>query len=287
MRHVNYAHQAVSDSQTQRSAINQGAKLLLSGGAPSSNFAGALALAARSLGLACELHIAGAPGYADTVPLQIARRSGADIRFSERDRGALDMVIQERGRQLEREGRAPYVMPRGGATAVGSLGFAQAAYELRAQLDDTSINEKELSVVIPTGSGASLAGFLAGSAAINARWKIVGVSVSRPIDVMRKEILDLARHCAGLIGAVAPLETSFTLVDFSSSHDSALDLQDRESALLALHSEGLLFDQLYGVKSFRTACEIAERSEGAPVLLWHTGGIPGALKLLGSTGWAP
>ncbi|SNS71239.1 D-cysteine desulfhydrase [Asanoa hainanensis] len=242
-------------------ALARGADTLVTAGAPSSNFIAAAALAARVCGLRCDILVAGAP-----TPVELASRSGARLLFTGADRDDLDRLVDEHAAKLRAEGRDPYPVPRGGATPVGALGFAAAAEELADQLAG------DATVLIPTGSGASLAGFLAGQAAIGASWRTYGVSVSRPADRMRAEVLDLATRCAALAGTPAPDPRDLHLIDATGTGFGQVSDADRRAMRTVLDTEGILVDPTYGAKMF------AALPTEAPAVLWHTGGLPWALK---------
>jgi D-cysteine desulfhydrase len=248
-------------------ALARDADTLITAGAPGSNFIAAAALAARVCGLECEILVAGHPTGSDA--LELANRSGARLIFTGAGRDDLDRLVVEHADKL---GGNPYPVPRGGATAVGALGFVHAASELADQLagEDTA---EDAVVVLPTGSGASLAGFLAGRAAIGATWPTYGVSVSRPADRMRAEVLDLAERCAALTGGPAPKEGDLHLIDATSTGFGTVTDADRDAMRVMLDTEGILLDPTYGAKAMA-----AVRETAGPVVLWLTGGLPGALK---------
>ena len=120
-------------------AIAEGAGTLLTGGAAGSNFCAATAAAARRAGLACELVIAGRPGPPGPA-LALARSWGAAVRWTGvPDRDSVDAALPAAARELAAAGRRPYLIPRGGATGLGAVGYALAAAELRAQLDGDDV----------------------------------------------------------------------------------------------------------------------------------------------------
>ena len=250
-------------------ALARRADVLVTAGSPGSNFVAAAALAARVCGLACDLLVAGRPSAALTTTLGLARASGANLCFTGADREALDDLVAEHADRLRRQGRQPYPVPRGGATPVGALGFAAAARELAGQLD-----RDDVTVVIPTGSGASLAGFLAGRPGT---WRVYGVSVSRPADLIRGQILDLAARCATLAGTPAPDPADLNLIDAVGPGFGQPTERDRANALTALHREGVLLDGTYGAKALTALVDLGV---AGPVVLWHGGGIPNALAML-------
>jgi 1-aminocyclopropane-1-carboxylate deaminase/D-cysteine desulfhydrase-like pyridoxal-dependent ACC family enzyme len=256
-------------------ALARACDVVVTGGAPSSNFVGACAHAALIAGLDCEVLVAGDP--ASSTPLQLAHACGASVRLAECDRSVVDDAIAKRASELESQGRRPYAIPRGGATAIGALGFADAAFEVRGQLDDLAIDPNRATIVLPVGSGASLAGFMAGSAAMELDWRVVGVSVSRPSAQMAAHVMNLSLACSALMGTISAASGAFTLVDCAG--ESHAPEGDGGGARLMRESEGVLLDSHYGIPAFDVAMELPA-TEREPVLLWQTGGLPAAIEFL-------
>ena len=115
-------------------AVAEKADVFVAAGSPSSNFCAAAAMAARVVGMDCDLLF---PGEAPSVPspnVELARAAGARLLFDAVDtRDLLDDGVLEHAKALRAEGRRPYAVPRGGATATGGLGYAYAARELADQ----------------------------------------------------------------------------------------------------------------------------------------------------------
>jgi D-cysteine desulfhydrase len=261
-------------------ALAGGADVLVTGGAAGSNFVGAAALAARVCELDCEVLVAGTAPDRLPVTLELARRAGATLRFTGADREELDRLVSERAAALTAEGRIGYAVPRGGATPVGALGYAAAAEEIAAQWH----HDGDPVMVLPTGSGTSLAGFLAGRSALGATWRTYGVSVSRPPVEMGEQVLALAGECAALLAAPAPGPGDLHLIDAVGPGFGRVTEEDRRNVLRALQAEGLLFDSTYGAKALTAVVGLVAAGERAPLVLWHTGGMPSALKLLADPG---
>jgi D-cysteine desulfhydrase len=260
-------------------AIERSADVFVVTGSPGSHFCAAAAVAARVAGLDCELLYAGAEPSPAPVTVELARAAGARVRFdATMTREDLDTAVYAHADRLRAAGRSPYPVPRGGATAVGAIGFAAAAGELAAQCADIGVGSG--TVVLPTGSGATHAGLLAGATRYGLRLRIVGASVSRPVQQIRERVLTLAQGCARLLGSTEPCETDVEVRNVVGAGFGIASAADRHSAALAYASEGLLLDDTYPAKAMTLLRELAaERgNSGGPLLFWHTGGLSAALS---------
>ncbi len=254
-------------------AVADGAEVLVSGGGPGSNFCAAAAQAARVAGLECELVIWGDPAGAPNMAL--AQAAGARLLpTGGTDREAVDVRVQERAAELRAAGRRAVGVPRGGSTAIGALGFASAAGELAAQLP-TVLAEPLAQIVLAVGSGGSCAGLLAGLAATGLDAPVLAVSVSRPPEEIARHVHELATGCAELLGGPAPRSPEY--LDARLPAFGTASERERERALLALHTEGVLLDETYGAEAFSAAVDRLLAGPGGPLLYWHTGGVVPAM----------
>ena len=160
-------------------ALAGGCDVLVTGGGPGSNHCQATAAAARVAGLSCHLVMYGTERAPVHPNLALARCLGARVSFTgQDDRGSVDPALAEVADGLAAAGHRPYVIPRGGATAVGAAGYGLAVAELAGQLRSLEM-EPEI-VIVATGSCGTQAGLLAGVTAHSLPWRIVGATVSRP-----------------------------------------------------------------------------------------------------------
>ena len=247
-------------------AVQQGARVFVTGGGPGSNFCAAAAMAARAAGLACELHVWGDPRSAN---LALATAAGATlVPTGGSVREEVDEQVMARVAQL---GASAYGVPRGGSTALGAVGFAAGAAEVAAQLAAADVRPGL--IVLPVGSGGSVAGLLTGLAAVGLDVPVLGVSVSRPLDEIRAKVLELAAGCAALLGCAAPDPGALTLVDARGPGFGTASERERAHAREALWAEGLLLDETYGAEAFSAVVDLVDPPADGPVLWWHTGGL--------------
>jgi len=263
-------------------AVADGADTLLTGGAAGSNFCAAAAAAARRAGLGCELVIAGRPGPPGPA-LALARSWGAAVRWTgvpERD--SVDAVLPAVARELAAAGHRPYPIPRGGATGLGAVGYALAAAELHAQLD--GLGRHDVTVLVPTGSGGTLAGLVAGHVLLGRPWALLGGSASRPPRAAAGQVLSLARDCLRLLGAgteagTGPGPADVTVVDARGPGHGVPSADGLAAAAQAMRTEGLMLDPVYTAK----ALALAPRNRR--VVFWHTGGVLDAVAAAQEAAW--
>lgn len=259
-------------------ALAQGADTLVVTGAPTSNFCAAAALAARVAGLDCAVLYCGTEPPSPPAAVRLAQAAGADLCFDAAlGREDLDTAVYRHAGRLRADGRHPYPVPRGGATAVGAVGSALAAAELADQCTRAGLGR--CTVVLPTGSGTTQAGLLAGRAGAAVALRVVGASVSRPATAMRSDVLGLARDCAQLLGGTGPDADDVDVRDAIGVGFGVAADTDRASAQIALTTAGLLLDDSYGAKAMTLLRQLADEVTG-PLVFWHTGGLSGALTAL-------
>src|SRR3989304_645689 len=121
-------------------AREQGCDVVITVGAVQSNHARMTAAAARRLGMDAVVVLNGdePPSLQGNVLLD--RIFGAEIRIVQTDDDYVLMgIVDDVARQLRRDGRKPYVIPRGGSNAVGAAAYMLAALEVLQQATQLGI----------------------------------------------------------------------------------------------------------------------------------------------------
>jgi D-cysteine desulfhydrase len=260
-------------------ALAVDADIFIAAGSPSSNFCAAAAMAARVVGMDCDLLFPGDEPSARSPNVELARTSGARLMFDVVEtRDALDDAVVEHARSLRAQGRRPYAVPRGGATATGVLGYAHATRELAEQCRVAGVSPR--TVVVATGSGGTQAGLVAGQVGGGLPWRLVGASVSRPAPGMAEQILRLSRAGAAALGLDEPTASDVDVRDCRGAGFGVASAEDRFSSRLALQHEGLLLDDYYGAKAMTLFRTLMTEGVATPAVFWHTGGVAAALTAL-------
>jgi D-cysteine desulfhydrase family pyridoxal phosphate-dependent enzyme len=266
-------------------ALARGADVLVTGGGPQSNHVRMTAAAANRLGLGCAVVMAGPRPETSTGNVLLVEILGAGLTWTGLREGldyaAIEAAIDEAADGLAAEGRRPYRMPIGGATAVGALGYVRAAGELQEQAA-ARFGHVEL-VVVAAGSGGTHAGLAAGMGDLD---RILGVDVGARPD-LDQAVPAKAAEAAALAGLPAPAGAVHVDHGRVGRGYGAPTEECRQAVLMAARTEGLLLDPVYTGKAM--AGLVAARATGqigpaTRTVLLHTGGLP-ALFAAPYAGW--
>ncbi len=262
-------------------ALAEGSDVLVTGGGPSSNFIAAAAAAAATAGLDCELVLFGDEPPVHHPNLALSLACGARVRYlGDPDRDRVDTEVFEVASELAAAGRRPYPFPRGGAVATGTAGMVAATEELAGQLAAVSVRPE--AVVVASGSGTTCAGLAVGTALSDATWRVVGASVSRPLEQAGPEMAALAARGAALLNVPAPPAGIVELVDARGPGHYRPSEAGERAAAVGLRAEGLLLDPTYTAKAFAVVLDLVDAGTEGPVVFWHTGGLMSAADHLTS-----
>lgn len=167
-----------------------------------------------------------------------------------------------------------YYVPPGGSTPVGELGFVNAALELADQVERGDAPGPD-TIVVPVGSGGTLAGLLCGVRLAGLDVDLVGVRTAMESFGNAARIADLARETATLLGEYGLADPpEFSADDVRILHDYVGDGYgdptaegDRVTGILAEY--GLDLDPTFTAK---TVAALANDPlfESGTVLYWHT-----------------
>ncbi|MBB2940321.1 D-cysteine desulfhydrase [Actinoplanes lutulentus] len=227
-------------------ALAAGATALVTTGAPQSNHARATAAAAARLGLPCVLVLAGSAPARTAGNLLLDELVGAEVVWSG-DRTPGEVAAEQ---VAARPGA--FLIPFGGSSRTAVRAYVECARELTEQ---ASFDH----VVVAVGSGATMAGLVAGLGAARVRGVDVG-AVADPDATVR---------------ALLPDDTGELLIDrgqVGAGYATVTD-QVRAALRLAAAKEGLFLDPTYTGRAMAGLAAAAE--PGSRVVFLHTGGLPG------------
>jgi D-cysteine desulfhydrase len=260
-------------------AQRRGRRSILTFGGLGTNWGLATALYAREHGLETALALVDQP-VDDHVRAQLARleASGARIHRTHTKRRTVAMLPWLLARNA-RGGHPPYLLPAGGSSAVGALGYVEAALEIAAQVEDGSLPEPA-HVVVPVGTGGTAAGLSLGFQIAGLRSRVVGVVVNDQLRLDGSVVARLARRTARLLerrGArLGPLRLkpdmlNLTRDQIGPGYGHPTEAAERAAALAA--DEELSLDPVYTAKAMAGLLALRNAGHlGDPALFVHTDG---------------
>jgi D-cysteine desulfhydrase len=249
-------------------ALAKGCDTLVTGGGEQSNHVRMTAAAANRLGLTCTIVLAGDAVPVPTGNIVVDHLLAPEIVWAGPiDYYALEAAMQAEADRLAAAGRTPYLIPVGGASTIGELGYVAAALELRAQLPELSL------IVTGDGSGGTHAGLAAGLESLDL---VLGVDAGTRPD-LDAVIPGKAREAAAL--AELPEPTGTVVVDHDRFGDGygAPTASCREALDLAARLEGLILDPVYTGKALAgliAAVREGRAPDGGTLVFLHSGGLP-------------
>jgi D-cysteine desulfhydrase family pyridoxal phosphate-dependent enzyme len=250
------------------------ADVLVTVGAVQSNHCRAVAAAASITGRDCHLVLAGAQPPTATGNLLLDEYLGATSEYLP-DAGWAEIfdAAEAACQQLRAQGRRPFLMPAGGSTATGSLGYANAYREFLQQCE--AVGLEPAAIVHATGSGGTQAGLIAGRELLGGEARIVAVAVSLDADLMAPVSDGLADVLLRQLGADVGLrQPAAVLAGYRGSEYGVETHAGRQALMLMLTREGILLDPVYTAKAFAAIVAGDSALPAGPIVFWHTGGAP-------------
>ncbi|MHC8344504.1 D-cysteine desulfhydrase family protein [Pseudomonas sp. RT6P73] len=264
-------------------ALAAGVDTIITIGGLQSNHARLTAAVCARLDLACELILTRSlpkseVDYELNGNVLLDQLFGAEIRVLA---GGSDSLAEaeKRAAQLREAGRKVLVIPTGGSTPLGSLGYARCAAEIAQQETELGINFKQ--VVVPNGSAGTHAGLAAGFQLLGRGTSIVkSYSVLSDQETSADRTVRLTQDALALLGSDAVVQASEIVIDGSQLGDGyGLPTTAMLDAVrLMARAEGLLIDPVYSGKAFAGLLSDIRQGRfqrGDNVLFVMTGGTPG------------
>jgi D-cysteine desulfhydrase family pyridoxal phosphate-dependent enzyme len=266
-------------------AIAAGATFLVTTGGVQSNHARMTAAAASIFGLGTSLVLTTpAPEPENQGNLLLDRLFGAEVHLVPAGDPALAVgpgeaeKVAEVVDDLVRRGERPYVVPLGGSSPVGALGYVAGTVELLDQLG--AAGEAPARLYVAAGSRGTAAGLVLGALLAGAPYRVHGIAVSGGDPEKTDRAAEVARDAAALLGR----DVEVTAADFVTDHGQIgpgygiATPACLEAIELTARSEGIVLDPVYTGKAMAGLITDVRRGVVAPsetVVFLHTGGLPG------------
>jgi D-cysteine desulfhydrase len=176
-------------------ALARGSRRLVTSGGLGTNHGLATTILGRQVGLATTLVLVPQPVTASVQrSLLLDAAYGAELVYA----GGVPAAVAKGAAVLAKaalRGERPFLVPTGGSSRTGELGFVSAGLELGAQVRAGEVPEPA-EIWLPVGSGGSLAGLVAGLRLAGLASRVVGVLVT---DILPPSPRSLARAARGVL----------------------------------------------------------------------------------------
>lgn len=249
-----------------------GAKTLISGGALQSNHCRQTAAAAARFGFDCILVLNGEMPEQPSGNLLLDQLFGAEI-VTIKDRALRDRLLQDTFDKAVAEGKKPYLVPYGGSSPTGALGYAFAVEEFIKQ------NVHADWIVFGTSSGGTHAGLVLGQRVFGFKGKVLGISIDEPEAWLKTRVSELASVASEKLGERIEFTRDDVLANenYCQAGYGVLTDAEREAVRLFAKYEGLLLDPVYTGRAAAGMIDLIRKGlfkKDETVLFWHTGGQP-------------
>jgi len=173
-----------------------------------------------------------------------------------------------------------YLLWTGGTSALSTLGYINAVFELRQQVE-AGLLPAPAYIFGATGSMGTTAGLIVGARLAGLKSRIVGVRVSMESYSNVRGIVSLCNKTAALMRRYDPSvpEMKFTAADFDLNTDffggeyGRVTPEGMAAVELIRETEGIRLETTYTGKALAAMLDFVKRDKslnGTPVLFWNT-----------------
>lgn len=237
----------------------------------------ATAILGRSLGMATTVVCVPQPLTKHVLEqLEAMLAFGAELRFARSVPGAAVQTVRALARSAL-AGERPQLVPTGGSSALGDIGFVSAAFELAEQIETGALPAPN-EIYLPIGSGGSLSGLVLGARLAGLRARIIGVLVTdilppgpRRIAALARATLARLRRLDPTLPAVSIGPADFEITRAQVGPGYGAETEAGRSAAQRAGDAGLTLEQTYTAKCLAEL--LARHADGRskpPSLFWNS-----------------
>jgi len=266
-------------------ALRQGATVLVTSGAAQSNHARMTAAAARSSGMKAVLVLTSdSERPALQGNLLLDKLLGAEIHLipanadprlptGDQEVTKIAQIVED----LRQRGERPYLIPIGGSSAVGTLGYVSGTLELVSQL--FQLGREPSRLYYANGSRGTQAGLVLGAKLYSAPYAVHGIAVSGGEPEKIERALRIANAASEILGASVRISAEDLLNDgnYIGPGYGIATAECIEAIRLLARSEGIFLDPVYTGKAMAGMIDHIRRGvihSSDTVIFVHTGGTP-------------
>jgi D-cysteine desulfhydrase len=250
----------------------QGATTLISAGAMQSNHCRQTAAAAAKFGMECILVLNGQHPEQPSANLLLDFLFDADIVWVA-DRKDRDDVLKHTYETTLTGDSKPYLVPYGGSSPTGALGYAFAVEEVMKQGLQADW------MLFGTSSGGTHAGLVLGQRLFGYQGKVLGISIDESEAWLKNRISNLASDASEKLDKRIDFTEEDVLANdkYCQAGYGVFGPGEQEAINLFAEYEGLLLDPVYTGRAAAGMIDLIRQGffkKDETILFWHTGGQP-------------
>lgn len=255
--------------------IDGGYDVVITAGGIQSNHARMTAAVARKLGLDVKLVLGGPDFEIAKGNLLLDVMFGAEIRYLVDDdaNDSLTLEMEKWVDELKSNGHKPFLIPIGGSTGLGALGYVKAMEELSQQF-----GKEKVQIILGVGSCGTFAGAVLGAKIFMPNARIIGISVSRTVEAIKKRTAEIIEESAELIDCkINTTDLSIECYDDYHTEYGMITEAGKKAINDCANLEGILLDPIYTGKVMAGLIDLVDKNiieKNIPVIFIHTGGMP-------------
>ena len=267
-------------------ALEQNADTVLTFGAVQSNHCRMTAAAACKLGLKSFLVLSGEKPDYPTGNLLLDEILGCEYLFlpdynDPSKHEEMQLAIFNTIQDLTEQGRSVYMIPPGGSTPLGDVGYYLAAVEMFDQARELGFRIDH--IIVAMGSGGTHAGLLTGVKCLDMPTKVTGIAVNKegslaaiglpPIEVIVNQVGELI----GGQPNATPEDVTIYYVYYGEAYGK-ITPECVEAIRLLARLEGIFLDPVYTGKAMAGMIDLIKKGrfqKDEDIVFMHTGGYPG------------
>lgn len=175
--------------------------------------------------------------------------------------------------------RRSYFLPPGGSNIAGSLGFVNAAFELKQQIEQGEMPEPDR-IICPVSSGGTLAGLtlgcqlaglqckVQGVRVIPSHWGIIPVCTDTTVARLMQQVYRYLRGKSDEVPLVQLREIDLLGDYCGEGYGYATDEGDCATGIL--RERGIVLEPTYTAKAAAAALQACRDNPHETILYWHT-----------------
>ncbi|MFX0209301.1 MAG: D-cysteine desulfhydrase family protein, partial [Candidatus Hodarchaeota archaeon] len=257
-------------------AKEKGADVIVTEGALQSNHCLQTAACSAKLGFKCELVLSGEDP--ETITGNLLLDQILDVKIHRvKDSSERKSLMKEVEEELQAKGKKPYIIPTGGSTGIGALGYLNCILEIALQSKELGIGFDYF--IHSTGSGGTQSGILIGTKLYYPELEVLGINVGEPKENLKRIIREIIKEFTEDRGLnITIKDDRIKVLDGYYGEGYGIPNQEMVDTIkLIAKLEGVFLDPVYTGKAMVGLIDLVKAKvipKDSNLLFLHSGGGP-------------